>query len=55
MKALDFQIEEFHISKPIGHFPKGFDFVIGSFQWLSRKVVEILAKLRLRPTRHDLA
>nr|VFK37409.1 MAG: hypothetical protein BECKTC1821D_GA0114238_100161 [Candidatus Kentron sp. TC] len=42
MKALDLQLQEFHVAKAICHFLKGFDFIIGSLQWIAGRAVEII-------------
>nr|VFK51943.1 MAG: hypothetical protein BECKTC1821D_GA0114238_11475 [Candidatus Kentron sp. TC] len=53
MQSLDFDLEEFHIPETICHLLKSFDFV-GSFQWAGGKALEILARLCLGPTRHEM-
>nr|VFK45367.1 MAG: hypothetical protein BECKTC1821E_GA0114239_10477 [Candidatus Kentron sp. TC]VFK47108.1 MAG: hypothetical protein BECKTC1821D_GA0114238_10416 [Candidatus Kentron sp. TC]VFK60068.1 MAG: hypothetical protein BECKTC1821F_GA0114240_10407 [Candidatus Kentron sp. TC] len=54
MQSLDFELEEFHVPKTICHLLKSFNFVVGSFQWTGGKTVEILARLRLGPRRHEM-
>nr|VFK59061.1 MAG: hypothetical protein BECKTC1821F_GA0114240_10293 [Candidatus Kentron sp. TC] len=54
MRSLNCDPEEFHLPETICHLLKSFNFAVAFFQWTGGKMIEILARLCLGPTRHKM-